>query len=155
MISATTATTADLAAARERNEATWRRQTELLFAKHVAEAFAHWHADARYEAAYPVDGLPAIVEGRDAIAQMFAALVSLGERIESLDFRFHQTDDPAVVFIEERFLMHLTGGGRFENRVNMRVTFRDGRIAEMLEYADRRAVEDLLRRLAPETAAAD
>jgi ketosteroid isomerase-like protein len=29
----------------------------------------------------------------------------------------------------------------------MRVTFRDGRIAEMLEYADRRAVEELLRRL--------
>jgi hypothetical protein len=30
----------------------------------------------------------------------------------------------------------------------MRVTFRDGLIAEMLEYADRRAMEELIRRLA-------
>ncbi len=43
--------------------------------------------------------------------------------------------------------MDLAGGGRFENRVVMRVTFRDGLIAEMLEYGDRRAMEDLLRRL--------
>lgn len=53
----------------------------------------------------------------------------------------------AVVFIEERFVIGLIGGGQFENRVNMRVSFRDGLIAEMLEYADRRAIEELLRRL--------
>jgi ketosteroid isomerase-like protein len=79
---------------------------------------------------------------------MFAGLIGAGERIESHDFRFHQTDDPDVVFIEERIVMDLTGGGRFENRLIMRVTFRDGLIAEMREYADRRALEGLLRGLA-------
>jgi ketosteroid isomerase-like protein len=142
-----TASSADLLAARERNEAVWERQTALLFEGRVEEAFTHWHSDARYEAVYPVAGLPAIVEGRAALTQMFAGLIAAGERIESQDFRFHQTDDPDVVFIEERFIMDLIGGGRFENRVIMRVTFRDGLIAEMLEYADRRALEDLLRRL--------
>jgi ketosteroid isomerase-like protein len=138
---------AELAAARERNHAVWRQQTELLFAKRIEDAFSYWHSDARYEAAYPIEGLPAVVEGRDALIQMFAALLAAGERIESQGFRFHQTDDPDTVFVEERFVMDLIGGGDFENRVVMRVTFRDGLIAEMLEYADRRAMEDLLHRL--------
>jgi hypothetical protein len=55
----------ELAAARERNHAVWTRETELLFAKRVDEAFTHWHSDARYEAAYPGDGLPPVVEGHD------------------------------------------------------------------------------------------
>ena len=148
-VSSMTTSTTDLTTVRERNEAVWREQAALLFAKRVDEAFAHWHEDARYEAVYPVDGLPAVVEGRDALAQMFAALVSAGERIQSLDYAFHQTADPAVAFVEERFVMDLAGGGRFDNRVSMRITFRDGLIAEMVEYADRRAVEELLRRLAP------
>ena len=41
----------------------------------------------------------------------------------------------------------LHGGGTYENRLIMRVTFRDGLIAEIVEYYGERAHEDLLRRL--------
>jgi ketosteroid isomerase-like protein len=137
----------ELTAARERNEALWKTQSEHYYAKRVDESLAHWHEDARYEAVYPVEGLPQVVEGRAELTQMFAGLVTFAERIAVEDVRFHQTDDPDVVFIEERMVIDLVDGGRYENRVAMRVTFRDGLIAEMLEYAGPRETEELLRRL--------
>ncbi|MCW3013784.1 MAG: hypothetical protein JWO02_876 [Solirubrobacterales bacterium] len=50
----------------------------------------------------------------------------------------------------------LAGDGRYENRLVMRVTFREGRIAEMLEYYGERAHEALIARVLdmPVTAAA-
>jgi ketosteroid isomerase-like protein len=88
-----------------------------------------------------------MVEGRAAVTRMFAGLIAAAERIEVDDVRFHQTEDPDVAFIEEHMVIDLTDGGRYENRIVMRVTFRDGLIAEMLEYADPRPTEELLRRL--------
>ena len=41
----------------------------------------------------------------------------------------------------------LHDGGRYENDLCLRVTFRDGRIASIFEYYGERAHEDLLRRL--------
>jgi ketosteroid isomerase-like protein len=142
----TTPAGADLAAARERNETTWRRMSTLFFAKRVEEALAHWHRDARYVAAYPVGGLPAVIEGRPALTELFAGLAAVTERIEVLDFHFHQTDDPDVAIIEERFTADLVDGGRYDNPVVMRLTFRDGLIAEMLEYYGEAEYEALLRR---------
>jgi ketosteroid isomerase-like protein len=43
--------------------------------------------------------------------------------------------------------MDLVDGGRYDNRVIMRVTFRDGLIAEMLEYYGAHQFENLLYRL--------
>ena len=94
-----------------------------------------------------VTGLCPFVPARPAIVMAWAAVMNRAKRVKDA-FRFHQTDDPNVVFIEERFVMDLTGGGRFENRVAMRVTFRDGPIADVVEYADRRALEPLLGRIA-------
>ena len=48
--------------------------------------------------------------------------------------RLHQTDDPDVVFVEERMTADLHGGGRYENDLVIRVTFRDGLIHDMFEY---------------------
>ena len=48
--------------------------------------------------------------------------------------RFHQTDDPDVALVEERMVADLVGGGRYENFLAIRVTFRDGLIADMYEY---------------------
>ena len=130
------------------NEELWKRMSSLYYAKRVGEALSHWADNARWEAAYPVEGLPAVVEGREALTQMFAALVSAAENVEVHDVRFHQTADPDVAFVEERMVIDLVGGGGYENRIAMRVTFRDGQIAEMLEYADPRETQALLDSLA-------
>jgi ketosteroid isomerase-like protein len=142
-----TRASAEISAARERNEAIWKRMSSLYYAKRVDEALANWHEDARWEAVYPVKGLPALVEGRAALTEMFAGVVALAHRIQVHDVRFHQTDDPEVAFIEERMVLELVDGGRYDNRIAMRVTFREGLIAEMLEYSGPHETEELLRRL--------
>jgi ketosteroid isomerase-like protein len=137
----------EIAVARERNEAVWRQASALLYAKRVGEFLAYWHEDGRYEVAYPVAGFPAVVEGRAALGELFAGFAAVAERIEVADVRFHQTDDPEVAFVEELMVAELVGGGRYENRLAIRVSFRDGLIAAMHEYYGQHAHEQLLRRL--------
>lgn len=137
----------DLAIARERNEAVWRQAGAQLYARRIGEFLAYWHEDARYEVAYPVTGFPAVVEGRAALGELFAGFMAMAERIEVTDVRFHQTDDPDVAFVEERMVAELVGGGRYENVMVIRVSFREGLIAAMYEYYGQRAHEELLQRL--------
>ena len=127
------------------NEAAWRESAEHLHAGRIAEFLAYWTEDCRYEVAYPVGDFPAVVEGREALAQIFGGFASMAERIVVRDVRFHQTTDPSVAFVEETMEADLVGGGRYENRLAMRVTFHDGRIAEIFEYYGQTAHEDLLR----------
>lgn len=136
-----------LAAARARNEAVWRTSSALLYAGRIDEFIACWHDEARYEVAYPVGSFPALVEGRAALAQLFKGFGAATERIDVHDVRFYQTDDPEVAFVEERMVAELVGGGRYENKLAIRVTFRDGLLAQMFEYYGQRAHEELLRRL--------
>jgi ketosteroid isomerase-like protein len=143
----TTAPTPDLAAARARNEATWRDSCALMYAGRIEEFMGFWTEDARYEAALPAAGMPPVVEGRDALGAVFASFTAMAERIEAHDVRFHQTDDPDVAIVEERLVADLAGGGRYDNRMVMRVTFRGDRIAEMVEYYGQHAHEALIRRL--------
>lgn len=138
----TTATTT-----RERNEAVWNQSSALLYDKRLEEFLAYWHDDARYEVAYPVEGFPPVVEGRAALGELFAGFAAVAERIGVHDVRFHQTDDPNVAFVEECMTADLVNGGSYENSLVIRVTFRDGLIAEMYEYYGQRAHEDLLRNL--------
>ena len=63
------------------------------------------------------------------------------------DVRFHQTDDADVAFVEERMLAGFVDGGRYENRLVLRVTFREGLIAEVFECYGERRHEELLHRL--------
>jgi ketosteroid isomerase-like protein len=139
----TTATTP-----RDRNHAVWSQAAAMLYERRLDEFVAYWHEDARYEVAYPIDGFPVLVEGRAALRNLFAEFTAAAERIAVHDVRFHQTDDPDVAFVEERMTAELVGGGRYENDLVIRVTFRDGLIAEMYEYYGERAHEDMLRRLA-------
>jgi ketosteroid isomerase-like protein len=142
-----TATTPDLRTARTRNQHTWQRSSAALHAGNIDEFIEYWCPDARYEAALPVAGQPPIVAGREALHATFSALVAGAERIDVHDVRFHQTDDPDVAIIEERMVADLVGGGRYENRLIIRVTFRDAKIAEMYEYYGQLAHQDLLRKL--------
>ena len=129
------------------NELLWQRAAILLYEKRVDEYLDCWHEDARYEVAYPIGEFPPVVAGKAAIGEMFAGFGSAAESISVDGVRFHETADPNVAFVEEEMTAELHGGGTYENRLIMRVTFRDGLIAEILEYYGERAHEDLLRRL--------
>jgi ketosteroid isomerase-like protein len=137
----------DLAAARARNEQTWRASSEALYSGRIDEFMTYWCADAHYEAALPVPGMPPIIAGREALHTTFSALTASVESIAVHDVRFHQTDDPDVAIIEERMVAELRGGGRYENRLIIRTTFRDGKIAEMYEYYGQLAHQQMLRQL--------
>jgi ketosteroid isomerase-like protein len=139
--------TTALAAARARNEKAWRTSSELLYAGDIDRFMTYWCEDATYEAALPVPGLPPVISGSAALRAAFAGLVGSARSIAVHDVLFHQTDDPDVAVVEERMVAELPDGGRYENRLAIRVTFRDGLIAEMLEYYGQFAHADLLRRL--------
>ena len=139
--------TTDLGTARRRNEESWRESSRLLYSGRIDEFLTFWTPDARYEVAYPVAGMPALLEGHDALRAVFGAFGAAATAIEVQDVTFHQTDDPEVAIVEERMIAALVDGGRYDNRMIIRVTFRDGLIAEMFEYYGQRAHEDLLSRL--------
>ena len=129
--------------ARARNEATWRASAVALYAGDIEEFLAHWSTEPRYAVAYPVDGFPPVVEGRDQFRAMFGGFAAAAERIAVTDVHFHQTDDPDVVFVEEHMTIDLLGGGRYENDLAIRVTFREGLIHDMFEYYGQAAHQNL------------
>lgn len=133
--------------AREHNHAVWKQSAEALYAQRVEEFLAFWHDDARYEVAYPIDGMPAIVEGKAALAEIFGGFCAASREITVSDVRFHQTDDPGVALIEETMTIRLQDGGWYRNRLILRVTFVDGLISEVLEYYGELKHLELLRRL--------
>jgi ketosteroid isomerase-like protein len=137
----------DLAAARIRNEDLWRRSGELLYAGEIDKFIEYWCEDASYESALPVAGLPAVITGREALHAAFTGLVAGARSIAVHDVVFHQTEDPDVAIIEQRMVAELITGDSYENRYVIRVTFRDGRIAGMLEYYGQLAHQELLRKL--------
>lgn len=130
----TPATTSDLASARARNESSWRASAIALYAGDIEAFLAYWSPEPRYAVAYPVDGFPSVVEGRDQFRALFGGFGAAAERIEVTDVRLHQTDDPDVVIIEEHMVADLHSGDRYENDLIIRVTFRYGLIHDMFEY---------------------
>jgi ketosteroid isomerase-like protein len=137
----------DLTAARIRNEEVWRRSSQLLYAGEIDRFVECWCEDASYEAALPVAGLPAVITGHEALHAAFTGLVAGARSIAVHDVVFHQTDDPDVAIIEQRMVAELATGDSYQNRYIIRVTFRDGRIAGMLEYYGQLAHQELLRKL--------
>jgi ketosteroid isomerase-like protein len=129
------------------NEAVWHGSATALYRGDLEAFLAHWQPDARYEVAYPIAGVPPVVAGRDALADLFGGLGSLAAWIRVDDVRFHATADPDVAFVEERMTAELHDGSRYENDLCLRVGFRDGRIASVFEYYGERAHEDLIARL--------
>ena len=55
--------------ARARNESAFRASAIAMYRGDIEEFVRHWTSDGRYEVAYPVTGLPAVVEGRDELRQ--------------------------------------------------------------------------------------
>ena len=129
------------------NEAVWHASGAALYAGDIDTFLGHWQPDGRYEVAYPVAGLPAVVEGHAALRELFAGFAAFAASIRVENVRFHATADPDVAFVEEHMTAELHDGSRYENDLCLRVTFRDGRIAEIFEYYGQSAHEDLARRL--------
>jgi ketosteroid isomerase-like protein len=129
------------------NEAVWHASGAALYAGDLETFLMHWQPDGRYEVAYPVAGLPPVVAGHASLRELFSGFASLAASIRVDDVRFHPTADPDVAFVEEHMTAELRDGGRYENDLCLRVTFRDGRIASIFEYYGQRAHEQLVRRV--------
>ena len=126
------------------NETAWHAAGAALYSGDIDAYLDHWQPDGRYEVAYPVAGLPPLVSGHAALRELFAGLTALAAWIRVEDVRFHATVDPDVAFVEEHMTAQLHDGSRYENDLCMRVSFRDGRIASILEYYGQRAHEQLV-----------
>jgi ketosteroid isomerase-like protein len=129
------------------NEAVWHATGAALYGGDIEAFLSHWQPDGRYEVAYPVAGLPAVVAGHGALRELFEGFASLSTSIRVDDVRFHATADPDVAFVEEHMSAELHDGSRYENDLCLRVTFREGRIASIFEYYGERAHDELARRL--------
>jgi ketosteroid isomerase-like protein len=131
---------------RSANEAAWHASGAALYAGDIDAFLAYWQPDGRYEVAYPIAGLPPAVEGHDALRQIFTGFGALADWIRVDDVRFHATADRDVAFVEEHMSAQLKDGGRYENDMCLRVTFRDGLIASIFEYYGERAHTELVER---------
>jgi ketosteroid isomerase-like protein len=140
-------TVVPLADAHRINHQVWTESSRLLYAGRIEEFLGYWHRDASYEVAYPIPGMPAAVQGDDALRALFGGFGAAAASIEVQDVTFHQTEDPNVAIVEEQMTAVLHDGSHYENRLIIRVTFRDGLIATMFEYYGEKAHENLLHRL--------
>lgn len=146
-MSNTNSTGADLSAARSRNESTWRASAIALYSGDIDGFLAHWTSEPRYRVAYPVDGFPAAVEGREQFRALFGGFASAAKTITVTNVVMHQTDVPDIVLVEEHMVAELHDGARYENDLIIRVTFRDGLIHDMFEYYGQAAHQQLAHRL--------
>jgi ketosteroid isomerase-like protein len=143
----TTMSSTDPVAVRARNESTWRSSAVALCSGDIPAFLDHWVEVPRYSVAYPIDGVPQTVEGRDAFTALFGGFGAAARTIAVEDVRFHQTDDPEVAFVEERMVAELHDGSTYENRLVMRVTFEEGKIRDIHEYYGEVAHRALIARL--------
>ena len=128
-----TPTSTDISAARARNESTWRASAVALYDGDI-ERFLRTGPRRPLRRRLPRRGLPVRGGGAGPFRQLFGGFASADESIGVVDVRFHQTDDPDVVFVEERMVARLHGGGSYQNTLAIRVTFRGDLIQEILEY---------------------
>jgi ketosteroid isomerase-like protein len=129
------------------NELTWHAAGAALYAGDIDTFLDHWQPDGRYEVAYPIAPFPAAATGHRELAMLFGTFGAHASEIRVDSVRFHQTADPDVAFVEERMTAELRDGGSYENDLCLRVTFRDGRIAEIFEYYGERAHASLIERV--------
>ena len=142
-------TTTDLDTIRGNNLRLWTQHTASFEAGDIAAVKALWHEDGRIEVAYPIEGMPAVLEGRDAIAGLFESELESAESIEQRNVVFHQTTDPNVAFVEFSWHASLRDGSTYDNDYAARVTIKDGRFSAMFEYYGERAHADLIAKLVP------
>ncbi|CAA9463396.1 MAG: hypothetical protein AVDCRST_MAG12-9 [uncultured Rubrobacteraceae bacterium] len=135
----------DSQGAKRRNEGVWQEHGRLFSAKRFEEWVELWDPEGRFVVMYPVEGMPATIEGRDALLANFGGLAGAVGEIRVSTTEFHQTTDPDVAFVEYAMHMDLPDGGAYDNRMAGRLTFRDGRLLEIREYYNYPNYERFLR----------
>jgi ketosteroid isomerase-like protein len=137
----------DLDAARERNLRVWTQYTASFEARDLDGCMALWDSDGRFAVAYPQDGFPAEVRGTDQLAALLGGFLGAADHLEQRDTALHQTTDPDVAFLEFSWHATLKDASAYANRFVSRVTFRDGRLFDVLEYYGERAHAGMLEKL--------
>ena len=75
----------DLTSARARNESTWRASAVALYDGDIEKFLAYWSPEPRYAVAYPVDGFPPVVQGRDQFRASHPLHPALHDRVFDTD----------------------------------------------------------------------
>jgi len=117
-----------------------------------ADDFADLFApDAVIEAPFAPPGAPARLEGREAIREYSRRVMASPLRLEGFEVaELYQTQDPEVVIVEMRTKGTVTTTGQSFAATSIQVLrIRDGQIVLFRDFADPRALEDVMREPRP------
>lgn len=128
-------------APRDEVEAVALSYFSLLVKRELATLETIWHEDAVQHIPFPPEGLgdfaPTCFDGREAIMDHYrAAFANRRDHVFWID-HLHRTGDPGTVIVEAhaRSILGETGA-IYENAYVCVFIIRDGRIAELREYAN-------------------
>ena len=112
-----------------------------------ADGFADLFApDAVIEIPFAPAGAPSRLSGQAAIREYARQVMSSPLQVDGFEMaQLHQTQDPEVVITEVRATVTLTSTGQSFDAVSIQVfRIRDGQILLFRDFANPRAMEDLL-----------
>jgi uncharacterized protein len=112
-----------------------------------ADGFADLFApDGVIEMPFAGPGMPASIEGREAIRAYSRQMVASLLHIEDFEMvEFYQTQDPEVVVVEMRATATLTTTGQSFTAPSIQVfRIREGQIALFRDFANRAILEDVI-----------
>lgn len=103
----------------------------------VAEIAPLFHEDGRLVLPYAPEGIPPVLEGREAIDAFYAALPQMIGALNFADYRIRATEEPGeyVAQYTSNATMRETGEN-YRNTYVTTVTVRDGKLSELTEYFD-------------------
>src|SRR5689334_5165374 len=101
-----------------------RRHNAELIARYnalfAAKRFTDWsllfQPDCRFEVAYPMPPLPAILHGREELVGFIGAMADAVGDVRIDRETLHHTVDPDVLITEHRLSVDLLGGGQYQNQ---------------------------------------
>jgi uncharacterized protein len=115
----------------------WDRYARALMARDFERWGDLWAEDATFTVAYPLPGMPATMEGRDAIVSGIRSLAHRVMAITLSDVQVHETRTPGVFFVQYAQRVDLASDlPPYHNTICSKVIVRDGQIIELVEYYD-------------------
>jgi ketosteroid isomerase-like protein len=128
----------------ESRAATARRFFELLSAKDIDTWGELWHADAVITVAYPADGFPTEIRGKDDIVAGFHGLMANFETFKANLSGVYPAADSDAVCVEYSNDATLVGGVTYTNDNIAVFRFQDGLITEYHDYFDPRRFQTVV-----------
>ena len=137
-------------AQRDANIASVRQFFDLMHAKEIDGWDASWARDGRILVAYPPEGFPNSIEGREQITPGFRKLFAHFGTYDFLIRALYPAVDPEVVIVEWDVTASLPAQNQVYRGNNITVfKFRDGLIAEYHDYFDPRKFQVVVNALSP------